>query len=133
MTKKILFVCEGNSIRSIMAEAAFNKFCHKKGWKAISAGTRPTNRIDDNTKQALKEVKIPLKKKAPSLFTFEIAVDAKKIIKMDEHIPNFPALVPEEQLITWSIGDVVGRPIDRFRQARDQIIVNVKELIKRLK
>lgn len=36
--KKILFVCTGNTCRSCMAEAIFNKFCDMDGMTAYSAG-----------------------------------------------------------------------------------------------
>jgi len=39
MGKMILFVCTGNTCRSPMAAALFNKFCLKSGWHAESAGT----------------------------------------------------------------------------------------------
>ena len=55
MTKTILFICQGNSIRSIMAEAIFNHLC-KKDYKAISAGTLHISRIDPKAKEVLKKL-----------------------------------------------------------------------------
>jgi protein-tyrosine-phosphatase len=37
----ILFLCTGNSCRSILAEAVFNHFA-PPGWRAMSAGSMPT-------------------------------------------------------------------------------------------
>jgi arsenate reductase len=48
----VLFLCTGNSCRSILAEATLNHLA-PAGWKAMSAGSKPTGQVHPRSLQLL--------------------------------------------------------------------------------
>lgn len=54
----VLFLCTGNSCRSIISEATFNHLA-PPGWQAISAGSRPTGRLNAGALALLAQKGIP--------------------------------------------------------------------------
>jgi arsenate reductase len=58
VTVNVLFLCTGNSCRSILAEATFNHLA-PPGWKAISAGSKPTGKVHPRSLALLEREGIP--------------------------------------------------------------------------
>lgn len=56
----ILFLCTGNSCRSILAEATFNALA-PAGWRAMSAGSKPTGQVHPRSLALLAREGIPTK------------------------------------------------------------------------
>jgi len=54
----ILFLCTGNSCRSILAEATFN-YLAPAGWSAMSAGSKPTGQVHPRSLALLAREGIP--------------------------------------------------------------------------
>jgi len=50
----ILFLCTGNSCRSLMGEATFNHLA-PEGWHAVSAGSKPLGKLNSRAVALLKE------------------------------------------------------------------------------
>jgi arsenate reductase len=54
----VLFLCTGNSCRSILGEAVFNHFA-PAGWSAMSAGSHPTGQVHPRSLALLAREGIP--------------------------------------------------------------------------
>ena len=127
MKNKVLFVCKGNSGRSQMAEAFFNKL--SKIGKATSAGINPDKKIHPWTIQVMEEVGMDVSKQKTKLLTDELMKGADKIILMDSDVLEN---IPEEHLSkveNWKIEKLLGKPIEEVRRIRDQIRKKVEQLI----
>ncbi|MCP9473392.1 MAG: arsenate reductase ArsC [Nitrospira sp.] len=58
MQRSVLFLCTGNSCRSILAEATFNALASPE-WRAMSAGSHPTGRVHPRSLALLRREGIP--------------------------------------------------------------------------
>jgi len=126
--RNILFICKGNSGRSQMAEAFFNSLS-KRG-KAISAGTNPDKEIHPWTIQLMREVGIDVTQQKPKLLTDKLIRKADKIIIMDsDSLKNIPS-ENLSKLENWQIKKLLGEPIGRVREIRDEIKEKIEQLIK---
>ncbi len=130
--KRVLFVCVGNSARSIMAEALFNAAA-PEGWEASSGGTKPASRISKDAIAVLGEFGVKVGKKRPSLLDQKLAKSADIGITMgcgvEDECPVLFTPVNED----WGLDDPKGRPIEKFREIRDEIKRRVERLVEEIK
>jgi arsenate reductase (thioredoxin) len=130
--KKVLFVCVENAGRSQMAEAFFRKYAPSQ-FQAISAGTKPSEKVNPIVVQVMREVGIEIQNNQPKLLTNQVIDDATSTVNMgciDKEA--CPALFVKE-ILDWNISDPKGKEIDQVRKIRDEIEVKVKEFVKNLK
>ena len=58
ISMNVLFLCTGNSCRSLISEAVFNHLA-PSGWHALSAGSQPMGRLNARALQLLADKGIP--------------------------------------------------------------------------
>ncbi len=129
--KLILFVCVKNSARSQMAEAFFNRFNDDPRFRAMSAGTEPADEIDPFARMVMEEIGISLDGQYPKLYTEEMADKAYLVITMG-CLDKCP-YAPPEKTWDWGLDDPYGKPIEKYREVRDEIRRRVLRLIDDLK
>lgn len=126
--KVVLFICVGNSGRSLMAEAIFNAN-PPDGWVAISAGTSPAAAANPRTGPMLREIGLELPPHPPQLLTPEMMDQARVRVTMgclDD--ASCPARLKTLELRDWALPDPAHLDDEGFRQVRDRIAGSVKGL-----
>ena len=126
--KNILFVCTGNSARSIIAESIINNEFKDK-FKAYSAGSNPSGKINEDVKKFLE------KNKNYDLSNYSSKNFEKFLsngIKMD-HVVTVcnnannevcPIWPEKSQIIHWDIDDPVLKLKDAKNEEKQIIIRN---------
>ena len=127
-TKRVLFICVGNSSRSQMAEAFFNHLA-AAGARGESAGTEPARSLDPNAVAVMAELGIDMSGQRPKPLTQEMVDGATRRISMgcgvEESCPAWA--LPHED---WNLDDPYHQPIEVVRRIRDEIQAHVEALIK---
>lgn len=131
--KKILFVCVGNACRSQMAEG-FARHYGKGVIEVESAGTAAAGWIAPLTREVMSERGIDIEGQSSKQLIPKMIDEADMVITLgccsaDEMCP----VTYHGAKIDWDIKDPIGRPIEEYRKARDDIERRVKDLIETLR
>jgi arsenate reductase len=121
---KVLFVCIGNSGRSLMAERLFREAAGGRH-AARSAGRAPGDRPEPRVVEALREISIDASDHVPS------AIDDEKIEWADVVVAVCDGacpVVPDKPYVSWNLPDPHGRPLPEVRGIRDDIAARVDAL-----
>ena len=125
----VLFICVHNVGRSQMAEEFFNNLS-KGRYKALSAGSRPSEIINPVVVEAIREVGIDISGNKPKKLDKNMVLEADLAITMGCGEDACP-VVPNE-LREWNLEDPHGKTIEAVRPIRDEIRKKVDFLIKEL-
>jgi protein-tyrosine-phosphatase len=130
--KTVLFVCVQNAGRSQMAEGLFNQKYRPKGYRAISAGTRPAAQINPIAVKVMKEIGIDITAQESKIITGDMIKSSEKSVNMGcMDKSECPALFVKN-VVEWGIEDPKGKPIEKVREIRDDIDRRVREIVESL-
>ena len=126
--KNILFVCKGNSARSIIAESIINNEYSNK-FKAYSAGSNPTGKINEDVKRFLE------KNKNYDLFEYRsknfedflsnnIKMDYVVTVCNNANNELCPIWPDKNQIIHWDIEDPVSKLLNSNENEKNILINN---------
>ncbi len=123
----VVFACVHNAGRSQMAAAFFNGMANTSVARAISAGTRPAERVHPEVVDAMREAGLDLSEAKPQRLTPELTHGAALLITMGcgDDCPVVPGLRRED----WPLPDPKGQPVERVREIRDEIHARVQALL----
>ena len=123
----VLFACVHNAGRSQMAAAFFNLLADARKARAVSAGTRPGDRVHPEVVAAMNEVGIDLGAATTTLLTPGVAQQADMLITMGcgDECPYVPGVTRDD----WPLEDPKGKRLEDVRRIRDDIRSRVEMLI----
>jgi arsenate reductase len=124
-----LFVCLQNAGRSQMSAALFARAAGDRH-HALSAGTRPAERVHPEVVAVMSELGIDLSDRVPRELTRDLAEQADVVVTMGcgDECPY----IPGKRYVDWELDDPAGRPIDEVRATRDDIARRVEALVAEL-
>ena len=122
---RVLFVCVENSNRSQMAEA-FARMQGGDGVQALSAGSKPSGRINPKAVRFMSELGYDLSAHgSKSLDDVDGAFDAVVTMGCGDSCPWVPAARRED----WALPDPRDMDDDGYRAVRDEIGQRVRQLL----
>ncbi len=126
--KSIAFVCIGNACRSQMAEG-FAKANGPADLTIYSAGSHPAGFVAQQSIRSMQEKGIDISEH------YSKGIDDLPAIEFDYVVTmgcgdNCPTLKAKNRL-DWAIPDPIGQGEDYFRQVRDTIEANVRDLLQK--
>ena len=119
----VIFACVHNAGRSQMAAAFFNQVADPAKASALSAGTKPGERVHPEVLATMRELGMDLGGVTPQKLTQELARGAAWLVTMGcgDECP----VVPGTHRGDWPLEDPKGQPVERVREIRDDVRARV--------
>jgi arsenate reductase len=125
----VLFVCTGNSGRSIMAAALLQRAAAGQV-EVASAGTAPAEQVQPEVVAALWEAGVGAAEAFPKPLTDEVVTNADVVITMG--CGDSCPVIPGRRYLDWDVADPAGASPATVRLIRDDIADRVTVLLAEL-
>ncbi|MFH1189795.1 MAG: low molecular weight protein arginine phosphatase [Candidatus Omnitrophota bacterium] len=154
MKKTILFICTGNSCRSVMAEAILRKRLRELGRDDIEVRSAGVSAFEgmppsDETIEVVREEGVDVSDYRTKRVTTEMVRKADLILVMEPaHKEDISGILPEAAEKTFllkefgrlspsgrrdpGVSDPIGKPAEEYRATKDEIKAEIERLIKKL-
>ena len=121
----VLFVCVGNSGRSLIAERLLRRDSEGRH-QARSAGSAPGAHAHPRVLEALEEIGIDASDHVPQKLDESLVEWADVVVATcDDACP----VIPGKRYVAWDLPDPKTMPLDEMRLLRDEIERRVDELV----
>ena len=126
----VLFVCIGNTGRSLMAERLFRRAAAGRH-EARSVGAAAGDAPEPVVVEALRELGIDASDHVPRQLDAEALAWANVAVTVcrDDVCPA----TPDVERISWEFDDPYGRPVEEVRVIRDCVLERVEGLVAQLR
>jgi arsenate reductase (thioredoxin) len=131
MKKRLLFLCNGNSCRSQMAEALVNSRAGAE-WQAYSAGSRPAGVVHPKALQVLAEIGIQHHGRSKSMDEFRGQEFDLVITVCDDSAEDCPVWLGKGRKLHYSYPDPAETDqLEDFRKVRDAMLREIIPLLEK--
>ena len=122
----VVFLCVENSCRSQIAEAFANKYGENKVI-ALSAGSKPSGKINENAIHLMKEFGCDLTRQKSTGISDLPKIEVHSIVSMGcgDKCPS----IKTKRRIEWNIADPKKMKLDEFRAVIEEIKIEVLNLL----
>jgi len=128
---KTLFVCEGNMMRSQMAEAFYNALTKSNDAMSAGATAETKDHISKRAIEAMGDVGMDTMNLRPKQLTEQMVNDAERVIYFpSDYMPDY--VKQSEKAELWEVIDPhyhKEKGMELVRQVRDDIKIQVEKLI----
>jgi protein-tyrosine-phosphatase len=146
----VLFICTGNSCRSVMAEALMRKRLYELGKNEIDVGSAGIMAMKgmpptDETIKAMKEADVDVSEFKSKGVTADTIKKADLVLTMEPmHKDSILKIVPSAAAKTFllkeygntskllpkgfSVRDPIGKPLEEYRMTRDEISAEIDRI-----